>query len=302
MADEVRSYTSPQAFRAALEHRLRQRHVESALPLDRLRKEAAAQRFLARLVAVAPEGSWALKGGLALIALIGPRARATRDADATWRLEVDELTEVMDKVIECDLNDGFAFEIGIPVDITAEGPERGLRYPVTARLAGCEFERLQLDANIMPGDPRRIVMMELRNAFEFAGLDPVTVPMVPTEQQLAEKLHAYTRDYGGRENARARDLYDLLAIVEHVELPAAGVIAASCLQTFELRRTPWPPMLPPPPESWGSTWASLSSVHGSPWPDLDAAYDALKGFWEHLMTLPISTSSTWSAVNWTWST
>jgi hypothetical protein len=32
-------------------------------------------------------GSWALKGGIAMIARVGERARATSDADATWRAD-----------------------------------------------------------------------------------------------------------------------------------------------------------------------------------------------------------------------
>lgn len=56
-----RAYASPAAMRTALEQRLRDRHRASKLPLDRLRKEVALQRLLARICAAAPAGSWALK-------------------------------------------------------------------------------------------------------------------------------------------------------------------------------------------------------------------------------------------------
>jgi hypothetical protein len=79
------AYASPAAMRDALERRLLDLHNSTRLPLDRLRKEAALQRLLARIAAVAPPGSWALKGGLAMIARVGDHARATADADATWR-------------------------------------------------------------------------------------------------------------------------------------------------------------------------------------------------------------------------
>jgi hypothetical protein len=82
-----RHYSSPAAMRTALEQRLRDRHASTNLPLDRLRKEAALQRLLARIAAVAPADSWALKGGIAMIARVGERARATADADATWRAD-----------------------------------------------------------------------------------------------------------------------------------------------------------------------------------------------------------------------
>jgi len=80
-----RAYVSPAAMRAALEQRLLARSRSTRLPLDRLRKEVAIQRLLARIEAEAPTGSWALKGGIAMIARVGDRARATSHADATWR-------------------------------------------------------------------------------------------------------------------------------------------------------------------------------------------------------------------------
>lgn len=76
-------YATPAGMRTALEQRLRERHNSTGLPLDRLRKEVALQRLLARIAAVAPTGSWALKGGMAMIARVDHRARATADADAT---------------------------------------------------------------------------------------------------------------------------------------------------------------------------------------------------------------------------
>jgi hypothetical protein len=70
-----RTYASPAAMRAALEQR----------PLDRTsprscRPAACARRprfsgCFARVAAEAPAGSWALKGGIAMIARAGERAR-----------------------------------------------------------------------------------------------------------------------------------------------------------------------------------------------------------------------------------
>jgi hypothetical protein len=52
-----RTYASPAAMRAALEQRLLDRSRSAKLPLDRLRKEAAIQRLLARVAAESPAGS-----------------------------------------------------------------------------------------------------------------------------------------------------------------------------------------------------------------------------------------------------
>jgi hypothetical protein len=64
--NEGHRYRTQAALRTALEEHLRQHARDTDVPLDRLRKEVAHQRLLARLVVVAPTGSWALKGGQAL--------------------------------------------------------------------------------------------------------------------------------------------------------------------------------------------------------------------------------------------
>ena len=58
------SYQTGQAFRRALEARLLNQSIQGAVSLVRLRKLVAFDRFLARLLAVRPDG-WMLKGGLA---------------------------------------------------------------------------------------------------------------------------------------------------------------------------------------------------------------------------------------------
>jgi hypothetical protein len=77
-------YQTAASFRTALEQRLRAEAQACGIPLNRLRKEAAFNRLLARLYRAAPNG-WALKGGLALIARLGAGIRGTKDADANWR-------------------------------------------------------------------------------------------------------------------------------------------------------------------------------------------------------------------------
>lgn len=57
-----RPYLDPAGMRTALERRLRDRHESTFLPLDRLRKEAALQRLLARIVVTL---SYPLRGGQA---------------------------------------------------------------------------------------------------------------------------------------------------------------------------------------------------------------------------------------------
>ena len=293
-------YATAAALRTALERRLRAQHASTALPLDRLRKEAALQRLLARIVAVAPEGSWALKGGIAMIARVGDRARATADADATWRSSRSELGGVLDRAAGLDLADFFEFTIGQARPIQGEGVEGGIRFPVTARLASKVFENMRIDVNIVAGDPRPVEMIALRNLMDFAGVPPVVVPAIRPDQQLAEKLHAYTRDYGSQENGRAKDLYDMLVIAHELPIPSRTSLAAACRQTFQMRRTEWPPTLKQPPRSWSRAWRGFVADYRIEFANLDSAYEAVVAFWQPVLA-EAGPASTWNADTWTWS-
>jgi hypothetical protein len=126
----------------ALEQRLRAEALTSGIPLNRLRKESAFNRLLARLSHAAPD-VWALKGGLALIARVGAQVRGTKDADTNWRATRQDLEDVLFEIEDLDLQDWFRFSIGDARPLQGEGEAGALRYSVTVNLAGRVFEQLQ---------------------------------------------------------------------------------------------------------------------------------------------------------------
>jgi len=66
--DEAKSYKTPGAFHTALETRLQSRAREEGTDLQRLRRQVAFDRFLARIFPRGPEATypWVLKGGYAM--------------------------------------------------------------------------------------------------------------------------------------------------------------------------------------------------------------------------------------------
>ncbi|WP_459979902.1 nucleotidyl transferase AbiEii/AbiGii toxin family protein, partial [Mycobacterium avium] len=74
------TYSSPQALRTALEHRLLMASREAGVGLDRLRRRVLFERIMARLQAAEP-GLWVLKGGMALEVRLSDAARVTKDID-----------------------------------------------------------------------------------------------------------------------------------------------------------------------------------------------------------------------------
>jgi hypothetical protein len=55
----------------------------------------------------------------------------------------------------------------------------------------------------------------------FAGILPSAIPCYPLTQQIAEKLHAYTRSYATAESTRAKDWVDILLMAELGEIQAS---------------------------------------------------------------------------------
>lgn len=249
-------YSSPAAFRAALEGRLKDGQTPE-VGLSRLRKRVTVERLLARLVAVAPD-AWVLKGGFALELRLGSRARSTRDVDVDWRLANEDAAELLLKAAALELDDYFEFTVERALaEVDLDGG--GERWTVDATVAGRLFERVAIDIGF--GEPvlapDTVVSSKL---LVFAGLEPTTVRAIAIEQHIAEKLHAYTRTYArGRSSSRVKDLVDLAVIATTTELDARR-LRTSIDAIFSRRDThPVPDVLPPPPADWGRSWVAMAA-------------------------------------------
>lgn len=142
----VGRFEDAEAFRASLEQRIRNAAEETGTPHDRIRKDVAFHRLVARFVA-AGDDRWAIKGGVALLWRVGAEARATRDVDANWRGTIEDLNVFLDKVLDREAADWFEFEVSAPRPLQGE-TEGGLRFGVTVRLDGRQFAAFRLDVNL----------------------------------------------------------------------------------------------------------------------------------------------------------
>jgi hypothetical protein len=186
-------YETSIAFRAALEDRLLALSQENG-NISRLRKQVAFERLLKRFEEGA-RNQWILKGGFALELRLGKGARATKDIDVDWRLNEDEMTEVLLDAATLNLDDYFEFELTrVEMPPTIRGG--GQRWRATARLAGRLFEQFLLDVGFSTSpiyDPETLRAPEL---LSFAGIDSATIPAVALEQHIADKVHAYCATHG----------------------------------------------------------------------------------------------------------
>ncbi|MFV2045030.1 MAG: nucleotidyl transferase AbiEii/AbiGii toxin family protein [Anaerolineales bacterium] len=290
-------YKSGSAFRRALEDHLRAQSRSGRLPLFRLRKLVVFDRLLARLNATSPD-SWVLKGGFALQLHFGVRSRTTKDIDLLLRRSVSPAWDMLRQAGATELGDWFAFEIGRP-QAEALHDQGGQRFPVHSLLDGRTFERFHMDVGT--GDPvlEPPEILNTPDLLAFAEIDPVPFPTYPLTQQIAEKLHAYTRRDEGTESTRVRDLVDILLIAGRSTFNA-GKLSAAIHATFEARAThALPAQMPEPPSKWGPPFRRSADELGLAWKDLDEAAGAARGFIDPL--LGDGSIVQWDPKSWSWS-
>lgn len=287
-------YETPQAFRDALEARLRNTAQERGTDLQRLQRGIAFERLLARLF-VADDPPWLLKGGYALELRLTDQARSTLDLDMSVphpeRLQLQPAAgkdvlpgqivyENVQQAAQRDLSDGFEFVVGGPRREQTGAPGGGMRCAVEARLAGRPFVRFHLDIGLGDAVLGQPDWVEGSGFLGFAGISAARIALCSLDQQFAEKIHAYTFPWQDRDNTRVKDLVDLVLLVHSGQLDPHRVRQA-LRATFETRGThSLPVQLPMPPAEWRDPYAALAEELGLPALTLQEARTYLDGHWQ----------------------
>lgn len=273
-----------------MEERLKQVAAQRGIQINSLRLKVVIERLLARLFAHT-DPPWLLKGGYAMELRYRPRARTTKDIDLSVKSALGELAsrleQIRDELQEAadrDLGDYFAFQIATPQRELQGTPGGGARFPVTALLAGRSFAKFHLDVGF--GDPVLDAPEELTGEefLEFAGVSAAKVLAIPKAQQFAEKLHAYTLPWTDRPNTRTKDLVDLALFVT-LDPPSLASLRVAVDATFRIRNTHvLPPTLPPPPDTWASTFTQMAIEAMLSTTDLNEAFGLVATFCQELTT------------------
>ncbi len=291
---EPKKYATAAAFRRALEDRLQDIAEKESIDLQRVRRQVAFDRLLARLFQAAQPLAlpWVLKGGYAMELRI-KAARTTKDIDLTMRSvfssgekkDDKKNLAVLEKLQEaaafrCD--DFFVYTIGEPISDLDAAPYGGARFPVEARLDGRVFVGFHLDVGIGDAVMEPLEVIEGRDWLGFAGIARPSLYMISREQQFAEKLHAYTLPRKAAANTRVRDLVDMVLLIQSQTLSRNRVTEAIRV-TFERRKShSLPNTLPVPPAEWQKSYGALArdcNLSGQ----LEEAFAVLRTFMESIL-------------------
>jgi len=289
-------YESGAAFRRALEDRLRTMSLETGVPLVRLRKMVAFDRFLFRLFLHGPD-QWIVKGGFALQLRLGDNARTTKDIDLLSMSEVQEIYPHLRKAGAIDIGDWFAFEV-MDTPLSDFDDIGGLRYRLQALLDGRTFERFHIDVGM--GDPllAPVEYLETPPLLAFAGIASTIVPCYPITQQIAEKYHAFTRPHVSGVSSRIKDFVDMLLLARMGELESVSLRQA-IQATFDDRKThELPVRVPQPSKEWLHPFLKMANEVRLEFESLSDAGEALQQFLEP--ALEVEALLIWNPKNWHW--
>jgi hypothetical protein len=283
----LRVYATAEAFRRALEERLKRASLADRIDISRLRRQVSFDRLLGRLFRE-DSPPWVLKGGYAL-ELRFKAARATVDIDLTVQQISASATgnqslvvqKMLQEAVDVPLGDWFEFAIGPPIMDLANAPYGGARFPVEARMDDRTFVRFHLDTGIGDVVIRPVETIVGRDWLGFAGIDSPRVLMIALEQQFAEKIHAYTLPRNAA-NSRVKDLVDLSLLVGSGRLDQQRILEALRL-TFERRATHDLASLPPPPDDWQIPFQSLAQECGLS-TNIDAVFADVRAFVEETLS------------------
>jgi hypothetical protein len=295
----VRTYDSPEAFKQAVEQRLRT-STNSGADFGRKRQLLVFDRFLARIVQVLGDAV-TLKGGLVLELRLD-RARTTKDVDLRLTGSPDNALAKLQEAARLDLGDFLTFEIGPDDDhpqIQNDGMlYEGLRFRAECRLAGKVYgQRFGVDIGFgdpIIGEPEVVVADDVLG---FAGIAPPTLRIYPIETHIAEKLHAYTLPRG-RPNSRVKDLPDI-ALLASAQTIDSRRLGAALEQTFSFRHTHvLPTSLPEPPSTWLAPYAAMAREDQLAWSRLADVTAAARAFLDPVLAGGLD--ARWDPEAWDW--
>lgn len=291
------TYASPEAFKQAVERRIRT--AAGAAGMGRFRQVLVFDRFLARMFEHFGERA-IVKGGVVLELRL-ERARTTRDVDIRLSGSGDTLPSELEAIGRLDLGDFLSFTVEPDRDHpTIEGDGmvyEGRRFRVQGMLAGKIYAGpFGLDVgfgDVLTEPPEAI---EGSDFLSFAGVPRARHRIYPRVVHIAEKLHACTLPRP-RENSRVKDLPDLALLAQIGPLESVSIRRA-LEATFGFRKThELPASLPPPPSSWASRYERMAKDDELAWPTLPKIEEAARAFLDPVLA---GIQGTWAPAQWSW--
>jgi len=213
-------------------------------------------------------------------------ARTTKDIDFTIPKMEDPTKEkihgLLQDEVKKDIDDWFKFLIGAPMADLDQAVYGGWRYLVTARVDNRKFSEFHLDVGVGDALVSEPEWQKGPEILSFAGIEPVTVAMLPRDQQFAEKLHSYTYPREVREFSRTKDLVDIVLLIDQ-GLPEKQQVVKAIQATFNRREShEVPQVLQVPPAIIAPSYNVMAIDCGVSKKTVDEAFQYINSYWQQL--------------------
>ncbi len=284
------------AFEAEIRRQLKEAARESGVSAVELHRYVAYDRLLARLMGPGPDGEptrWVLKGGVSMLARLGPDARHTKDVDiARGGGLADAVAELRSRV-SADLGDYFSFQVSEPkADLYHT---EGVRLTVAVRLGNQPFENMTIDCVGEASFANVPQFVPALNVLSVPGLAAPDYQIHPLPDFLADKTLTLGQRYGPHlaPSTRYRDLADIVTVANTSVVDAAELVAA-LEHGRQLRGAEQMQRLEVPGPTWESGYAKVAArvPHLEEHRDLAAAMARANEMLEPILSGRI-TSGTW---------
>ena len=240
---------------------------------------------------------WVLKGGLALQLQLSTPSRPPGELGLVEFEAEDAVASWFSSDARPVMDDHFEFTIGK----TRHQPHRAaMRYSASCTLDGEPFGSMGINLESNFPDVARPELVKAPALLAFAGIDPVQVPVVPLDLQLAECLYAYTRDYiQGHYSGRSVEFAEIILICSRRGF-AAGRLRAAFDAMFAARPTHGVPvaLMPPPPE-WGEEPDPMDGEARQE-PSLAGDHATASAFLDPVLSDDIPDSAIWNPATSRW--
>lgn len=165
---------------------------------------------LAILISSSPYGQeFVFKGGLVLSNMLGIATRQTRDVDATYLKDINEIEDKLQKIFKDDSRNGINFKT-IKTEAIMHGI--GIRAKIVGTINNIK-ETIELDVSPYKPSPSSPIEYSYVNLY---ANDTQNIMVDAIEKILAEKLHAII--HHGIKGSRYKDYLDIYLIFENKEL------------------------------------------------------------------------------------
>lgn len=246
-------------LRAQLSQKLRDEARRRQVSPDFVRKQYVFALFYRRIFATT-NNEWMLLGGNALLARTGG-GRFTQDIDLArterWN-DVDELKNELQALVAQPADDPFRFQIDNPREHDHTDPYgyggRTAEVKVTVTLGGSVFENFKIDITRRRHVSDPIDRIQVPAIIDHPTLNDLPmVPIVPIENQLADKICALYETHASGPSTRYRDLADIVRIVQDLPIQAAQLTTILEHESHR-RRMDLPTKMVSPGEEWASAY------------------------------------------------